>query len=154
MSKLKSLLIILGRVLISLFFLLSALNKMVDWQETERSLVSLLCDWHSYVSSYISLQQFFGDLLAWVPALLIVMTGLEILGGLFLFFGFQARLGAFCLILVLIPLTILLHPFWFFEGIKREQSLMMFMRNLALLGGLFFVSVFGGKEKKKAPPQG
>jgi uncharacterized membrane protein YphA (DoxX/SURF4 family) len=154
MSKLKSFLLILGRIFIALFFLLSALNKMVDWQETERSLVSLLCDWHDYVSNTLVLQQFFGDLLAWVPALLILMTGLEILGGLFLFFGFQVQLGAFCLILVFIPLTILLHPFWFFEGLKREQALMMMMRNLALLGGLFFVAVFGGKEKKKAPPQG
>lgn len=147
---LKKFLALLGRLLISILFILSAVNKIFDWQRTETGLINLFSDWQSYVSFSTLLSKFFASLISWVPEILIVVTIVELIGALLIFFGIKERFGAFLLIIFFIPATLLLHPFWFLSGAKKYFELVLFLKNLAILGGLLFLMVFGSKIKDDA----
>ena len=148
MRTLKIIVLFLGRLFISSFFILSAINKIIDWQNTERGFVSLLCDWHGYLSHSPFLQSLFSTIMSFVPFILVLVTAIELVGGVLILIGVKPRLGAFLLIIFLIPITILFHQFWFVEGHVREMAHVMFLKNLSILGGLFFILVFGGKIEK------
>ncbi len=60
-----------------------------------------------------------------------------------LLLGFKARVGAVLLIIFLIPATLIFHNFWAFEGMERQMQMIMFMKNLAILGGLLLVLGLG-----------
>ncbi|NGX28039.1 MAG: hypothetical protein K940chlam1_00212 [Candidatus Anoxychlamydiales bacterium] len=150
MRGFKKFLALLGRLLISILFILSAVNKIFDWEKTESGLINLFCDWQSYANFSTLLAKFFSSLISWAPEILIVITIIELIGALLVFFGIKERFGAFLLIIFFIPATILLHPFWFLSGAKRYFELVLFLKNLAILGGLLFLMVFGTKIKDDA----
>ncbi|MBI5345641.1 MAG: DoxX family protein [Chlamydiae bacterium] len=154
MESLKKTTLFFGRIFISILFILSAINKIFHWQETQNGLVNLFYDWQSYISFSVTFQAGFANLIAWSQEILIVMTIFELVGGLLIFFGIKPKLGAILIILILLPTTFLLHPFWFLDGAKREMQGVLFLKNLAILGGLFFISVFGVKlnEMFSLPP--
>lgn len=145
MNKWQKTLTFLGRIFISLFFILSAIHKSFQWQETEHSLTNVLLNWQSFSSFWMPLQNFFTTLLEWVPALLIFLLSIQLLGGLLIFFGLKVRWGAFLLILFLISTTLLFHHFWFLNGSQRDDELILFLKNLAIIGGLLYVLSFGSK---------
>lgn len=146
MGKVKFLFSWTGRFLISFFFVMSALSRMMDWQESESMVVSLLGDWYSHLSNFPAIQDFFGALFAFSPLILIIITACEIIGAILLFFNFKLKFGVFLLILSFIISTILVHSFWFYDGAKRELEMVLFVKNLAILGGLFFIAAQGGKK--------
>ncbi|MCS7271144.1 MAG: DoxX family protein, partial [Gemmataceae bacterium] len=47
------------------------------------------------------------------------------------------------LIVFLIPATVIFHNFWAFEGQEQQMQMIMFLKNLAILGGLLLVVGFG-----------
>jgi uncharacterized membrane protein YphA (DoxX/SURF4 family) len=42
-----------------------------------------------------------------------------------------------------------MHQFWFVEGGLRDVQQIMFLKNLAILGGLLMVLVFGAQAQGK-----
>lgn len=150
----KKVCILIGRICISLIFFFSGICKMGDWQRTQTELVHTLSQWNSYGIQSAFWMQTFQDALGWAPLLLIAAMVLELLGAISIFLGFKARLGAFLLILFLIPTTILFHPFWFLEGSDRDLQMVMFLKNVAILGGLFLLLAFGSSSRPKvvSPP--
>ena len=58
--------------------------------------------------------------------------------------GFRAKVGAWLLVLFLVPVTIMMHNFW---ADKNAQMAMlqkiMFMKNLSMLGGALMIAYFG-----------
>ncbi len=145
MRGLKKFFALLGRLMLSAIFILSALHKIFEWQKTQTALINLFCDWQSYVSFFPSLSKFFSDLITWSGEILIIFTLIELVCALLVFFGIKEKIGVIFLILIFIPATILLHPFWFFTGVKRSLQIVVFLKNLAILGGLFLLMVFGSK---------
>jgi putative oxidoreductase len=79
--------------------------------------------------------------LAWVAVPLAGMISL--LGGLSIAFGYRARWGAWLLVLFLVPVTWKMHPFWYETGPDALLQLVMFMKNIALLGAALLVIAFG-----------
>ena len=77
--------------------------------------------------------------------ILVPFTGiLLILGGLSVLLGFHARVGALLLALFLVPVTLMMHPFWAVdEPAAAQVQQIMFMKNLALLGGTLLILYFG-----------
>jgi len=148
MKGLKKFIAFIGRILLSLVFILSALNKILDWQRTQTGLLNLFCDWQAYLRTSFTLSKLFSTSIAWVPEILLIVTIIELVGALLIFFGAKEKFGAFLLILFFLPATILLHPFWFLTGVKRYLQMIMFLKNLAILGGLLLFFVFGSKMKK------
>ncbi len=69
---------------------------------------------------------------------------LALLGGLSILLGFHARLGALCIILFLVPVTLMMHNFWAISDAAQAQiQQIMFMKNLSMLGGALLIFNFG-----------
>src|SRR5437764_15351642 len=65
-------------------------------------------------------------------------------GGLSVLLGYRARWGAWLLILFLVPVTLLLHKFWTIsDPMMAQMQQVMFMKNLALIGGALLITQFG-----------
>lgn len=145
---------VIGRFFISLIFLAGAVNKILHWHESERSLLNTLCEWQSNVGFSDSLNDFFAVLIPWTPILLLLATFFELGGGLSILLGYREKLGAVLLILFLIPATILMHQFWFAEGGVRELQLVHFLKNLAILGGLILFALQDEEKPRNPFPKG
>jgi len=80
-----------------------------------------------------------------MPGFLVPASGvIALVGGLSVLFGFQARLGAWLLVLFLIPITLVMHNFWAAPDVTTFQiERAMFMKNLTMLGGALLISYFG-----------
>lgn len=123
MSHLHALGMLLGRILLSLIFILAGVGKFMDYNAT--------------------VQYMAAKGMTMVPLFLVVAALIEIIAGLLVFFGIKARLGAFILFLYLIPVTLLFHDFWNQQGPERQENMINFMKNLAILGGLLYVICVG-----------
>lgn len=63
---------------------------------------------------------------------------LEITGGLSVLLGYKTKWGALALIIFLIPATLIFH-----NQLSDQMQMIMFMKNVAILGGLFMLVSFG-----------
>ncbi len=135
--------IFLTRFFISSIFLAGGINKILNWHETEKMVSNVLCDWQSYLAFSESAQNGLAVLVPWTPLILMAGTLFELVGGLLILLGLKEKLGASLLILFLIPTTVLMHQFWFIETGDRELQTAMFLKNLAILGGLFMILLHG-----------
>ncbi len=69
---------------------------------------------------------------------------LAIAGGLSILLGYRARLGAWLIVLFLIPVTLMLHKFWTVQDPMMAQiQMILFMKNVSMLGGALLISQFG-----------
>jgi putative oxidoreductase len=69
---------------------------------------------------------------------------LAILGGISIVLGYKAKLGAWLIVLFLIPVTIMMHNFWAIkEPMMKQMQMSMFMKNLSMLGGALLITYFG-----------
>ena len=114
---------VVGRILLALIFLMSGINKIGDWSGT---------------AGYM---EFKGMPL--VPLFLVGAIVLEIGGSLSVILGYKARWGALALIVFTIPTTLIFHAFWAVGAEQQQIEMIMFMKNLAMTGGLLIVMAFG-----------
>lgn len=108
----------LGRVLLSLIFLLSAFGKIMDPAGTQAHMTA-----------------------QGLPLTGLLLAGailLELGGGLSLLLGWKARWGALALIAFLIPTTLVFHT-----DFADQAQMIHFMKNLAVIGGLCYVATYG-----------
>jgi putative oxidoreductase len=112
-----------GRILIALIFVLSGTMKFMDWSGTAASMAK-----HG---------------LPLINLLLPAAALTELLGGLSILLGFRSRIGAFVLFLFLIPTTLIFHAFWNYQGEMFPMQMANFMKNLAIMGGLWLIVTFG-----------
>ncbi len=146
----KSLFGFLGRVCLSLVFLSSAFSKLVNWEGNYQYLMAGLSNWLQYTAQMPDLHQIINCLIPLAPLMLIVGTIFEGLGALLLLLGLKPRGGAVLLILFLIPTTLFFHAFWTIKGADHDVQMIMFLKNLSILGGLFLVLAYGGKKAVKS----
>ncbi len=79
-----------------------------------------------------------------LPGLLAFATAtLEVLGGLALALGLQARVAAAALALFTLAASFLFHNFWAMAPDQAYVNQLMFMKNLAVAGGLLMVVAYG-----------
>jgi putative oxidoreductase len=65
-------------------------------------------------------------------------------GGLSVLLGYHARIGAWLLVLFLVPVTLTMHRFWGIPDPSAAQmQQIMFMKNMGLLGGALLLAYFG-----------
>jgi putative oxidoreductase len=66
------------------------------------------------------------------------------LGGLSVLLGYHARIGAALIVVFLVPVTLVMHAFWRETNQAAAQlQLVMFLKNLSMLGGALIVTYFG-----------
>ena len=114
---------LLGRLLLSAIFLLSAAAMLMDW---------------SHTTDYMAAKGMVAT-----PFFLACAIGLEIFGGLSVLLGLFTRFGAAALILFLIVATPIFHDFWAQEGMARVDQMQHFMKNTAIVGGALILAGLG-----------
>jgi putative oxidoreductase len=118
-----SYLILLARLLLSSPFLYSGVDKCWRWSAAQREVAASGLPW---------------------PTLLHLVTVIvQLGGGLSLLLGIEARLGALLLLLFLIPVTVMYHPFWKRAGAELVAEADHFLSNLAIMGGLLVIVALG-----------
>ena len=117
-------LVMFGRVLLSVIFLLSGLGKIIDWDGNAQLMAS--------------------QGMPLIPLLLVGAIVTELAGGLSVLVGWKARWGALLLFLYLIPTTLIFHDFWAFTGTEMQTQLVNFLKNLSIMGGLLLVAAYDG----------
>jgi putative oxidoreductase len=69
---------------------------------------------------------------------------LAIAGGLSILLGYRARLGAWLIVLFLVPVSLMMHKFWLVQDPMMAQiQMILFMKNVSMLGGALLISQFG-----------
>lgn len=114
--------VIVGRLLFSLIFLMTALGHF-----------------SAQMIAYAAAQG--------VPAagLLVPASGVvAILGGLSILLGYKAKLGAWLLVLFLVPVTLMMHNFWVVQDpMGHQMQQVMFFKNLSMLGAALLITQLG-----------
>jgi putative oxidoreductase len=79
------------------------------------------------------------------PNVLVPLSGLiAIAGGLCVALGFRAKMGAWLLVIFLVPVTVMMHAFWKeTDAMQTQMQMTNFMKNLSLLGGALLIAYFG-----------
>lgn len=115
--------VVIARFLLSLMFILAGVSKFANLSGTA-----------AYIAS--------GGL-PLASTLAAIVAALELLGGLALAVGWQARWAALALALFTLAATFLFHQFWALPAEQAYVQQLMFLKNLAVAGGLFLVFSFG-----------
>jgi len=69
---------------------------------------------------------------------------IALIGGLSILLGYKARIGAWLIVIFLIPVTAMMHRFWGnIDPMMASLQQVMFMKNLAMLGGALLITFFG-----------
>ena len=77
-----------------------------------------------------------------IPNLLCPLSGLLILlGGLSVLFGYKTHIGAWLLVVFLVPTTFMMHQFWDAEqGYSAMMESYCFLKNISLLGAALMLT--------------
>lgn len=142
--------IVMARLSLSLIFILSSVQKMFTWHATETQLFEVLSDWVTRLSYSEWATRTFAALIPWTPIILMAAILLEFVGGILVLLGVREKLGAGLLIAFLVPTTLIMHPFWYHDGLQSELQSIMFLKNFAMIGGLLMVAVHGAQAKQGA----
>ncbi len=121
MAVFDNLLILVARIFIGAFFLWAGATQAIHWKGSTENM---------------QLKKMPTSLL---PAAILM----QIIGGLSVLLGFEARIGALLLIVFVIPAAIKMHDFWNLQGEDRITQKTMFMKDVAVLGGLLLLLVTG-----------
>ena len=118
----KDILDLLARVCLAFIFLYEAYDSIFYFQETKAKMAT------------------YG--LTWNPNFLLVSAiVILLLGGTLLLIGYRTSFGVFLLMLYWIPLTLVIHSFWNDPEPEKRLQAILFMKNIAILGGLLMVYV-------------
>jgi putative oxidoreductase len=69
---------------------------------------------------------------------------LALLGGLSILLGYKAKIGAWLIVLFLVPVTLMMHRFWTVsDPMMHMMQQVNFLKNTAMLGGALMIAYFG-----------
>ena len=112
-----------GRVLLALMFILAGFGKFAALQGT---------------AGYIASKGLP------LPSVLALGAGvLELVGGIALAVGFKARWAALALAVFTLVASVIFHNYWALPAEQQMVQQLMFMKNIAITGGLLLVFSLG-----------
>jgi putative oxidoreductase len=76
-------------------------------------------------------------------ALLVGAIAVELVGGIMLVVGWQARWAAAAIFLFMIPTTLIFHAYWAVDPEQVRAQTIQFNKNLAIMGGMLYLMAFG-----------
>jgi putative oxidoreductase len=81
-------------------------------------------------------------------SVLVPLSGIvELIGGLSILVGYRAKLGAWLLVIFLIPVTFVFHQFWnVTDPMTYQMQFVMFMKNISMTGAALLIAYFGSGE--------
>jgi putative oxidoreductase len=114
---------LMGRCMLGLIFIIAGAGKITGYAGTA-----------GYMASHG---------LPMVALLLPLTILLELGGGIMMVLGLRVRWAAFSLFLFLIPTTLIFHNFWAAPADQMQNQMIHFLKNIAMMGGMLYVTVFG-----------
>ena len=122
---------LLGRICLSLIFVFEALDTILFFENTKRTMTTYGLTWN---------QDF----------LLGVVIFILILGAILVLIGYFASFGALLLLMYWLPFTLIVYSFWNDHPTIQRLNALYFMRNIAVCGGLLMLMANGaGKYSVK-----
>ena len=110
-----------GRGLLGIYFIIPGVTKITGWSTNVE-----------YMAAH-------GVPL--IPLALAITIVLQIGGGLSLLVGYRAQLCGIVLALLTLMISLFMHDFWNMEeGLQRMHEMQNFVKNLAIMAGLLYVS--------------
>ena len=114
---------LIGRLLLGIMFVMSGFQKVADPDGTQLFMQSMGITW--------------ATTMFYLGAIVI-----ELVGGASLVLGLWSGFGAVLLVLFMIPTTLIFHTHF-----GDPNQAIHFMKNLAMIGGLLYVYVYGPGER-------
>lgn len=116
--------LVLGRFLMSVIFILSGAFKLTQFTGTAGMMA--------------------GKGIPLATLALVISIVIEVGGGLALLIGFRVRYVAPVMALWLVPVTLVFHNFWAYQGADQQMQMANFLKNVAIMGGLL-VAVYADR---------
>jgi putative oxidoreductase len=112
---------LIGRIFLATIFIFEAVDSIWYFEKTKQAMALHGVTWNQ-------------DFLLYCSIFLLVS------GGLMVLFGYRSTLGAILLLMYWVPTTFVVHDFWNCpKELLREQSI-LFMKNIAIIGGLLMLA--------------
>ena len=112
-----------GRVLLALIFIIAGFGKITGFEGTV-----------GYMQAYnVPMTQ--------VLAVLAIIV--ELGGGLMIAVGWKARWAAAAIFIFVLIASFIFHAFWAVPADQAQLQNIMFMKNLAIMGGMLYIIVYG-----------
>jgi putative oxidoreductase len=114
---------LVGRVLLALIFIIAGFGKITGFEGTV-----------GYMQAYnVPMTQ--------VLAVLAIIVDLG--GGLMIAVGWKARWAAAAIFIFVLIASFIFHAFWAVPADQAQLQNIMFMKNLAIMGGMLYIIVYG-----------
>lgn len=121
----KDILELLARACLATIFIFEARDSILNFGRTRRQMEAYGFSWNT-------------DTLLYGACIFLI------LGSLLLLLGYRPKLGAWMLLCYLVPITFVAHDWWTIsESPDRRTMSIVFMKDLAIIGGLLMVAVNG-----------
>ena len=80
-----------------------------------------------------------------LAALLVPLSGvIALLGGLSILLGYKAKIGGWLIVIVLVPVTMMMHNFWAeTDPMMAMTQQIMFMKNVCMVGAALMIAGIG-----------
>ena len=114
---------LVGRILLAVLFLPAGISKISGFAGTV-----------AYIASK-------GVPLPDIAAVIAIVV--EVVGGIALLVGFKTRWAALALAAFTLVATVLFHNYWAMPAEQQMMQQLMFMKNLAVIGGLLTLAAWG-----------
>ncbi|HOY06118.1 MAG TPA: DoxX family protein [Saprospiraceae bacterium] len=111
---------LIGRIFLSAIFLFEAFDTMLYFDKTR-----LTMEQYGLTSNQ--------DFLLYSTVFLLLA------GGLMVLLGYRSTLGALMLLMYWVPVTFMVHDFWHAPKDQMRMQSILFMKDIAIIGGLLMV---------------
>jgi len=78
-------------------------------------------------------------------SVMVPFSGLmELVGGISILVGYEAKIGAWLIVLFMLPVTFIFHAFWKIKDpMQKQMEMATFLKNISILGGALMLTYFG-----------
>ena len=114
---------LVGRVLLALIFITAGYGKISGFDGT------------------VGYMQAYNMPMPQVLAVLAII--IELGGGIMIAVGWKARWGAAAIFIFVLVASLIFHAFWAVPAEQVQMQNIMFMKNLAIMGGMLYIVAYG-----------
>jgi putative oxidoreductase len=124
MNMIESSSLLLGRLLMGIYFIIPAIGKITNFSGT---------------STYMEQHN-----VPFVSVLLVVTIIIQLAAGTAIIIGFKGKIAAFILAGLTLVISFYMHDFWSMEeGIARSHEFQNFFKNMGIVAGLLIITGLG-----------
>ena len=120
----KDIIDLMGRIMVSFIFLYEAYDSIFYFSETKAKMTTYGLTWQQDLQ-------------------LCSAIFLLLFGGTLILIGYRSSFGATLLLLYWIPVTFIVHAWWNYPLDEQRLQAILFMKNIAITGGLLIILVNG-----------